>query len=38
MKNKFFFEEKKILEKKLKSIFLKLIKEDSNELSNLYHD
>ena len=38
MKNKFFFEEKKILEKKLKSICLKLIKEDSNDLSNSYCD
>ena len=38
MKNKFFFEGKKILEKKLKSICLKLIKEDSNDLSNSYRD
>ena len=38
MKNKFFFEEKKILEKKLKSICLKLIKEDSNDLSNSYRN
>lgn len=38
MKNKFFFEDKIILEKKLNSIFFKLIKEDSDIFSNSYHE